>query len=113
MRAMARLALIGHGAKQSMSRRGNYLDNAVAESFFSHLKQEFIRRRVFSTVTQFRNELDDYIYWFNHERIREKLGGLSPVKYRAQTPLYSPDKLKLWGWNGRVIRAGVGSRRNS
>jgi len=77
-----RRAIVDHGAVQSMSRRGNCLDNAVAENFFSHLKQEFIRRRHFSSVQQFREELDEYIRWFNRDRIRARLDGLSPVAFR-------------------------------
>ena len=65
-----------------MSRRGNCLDNAVAENFFSHLKQEFNRRRHFGLTQQFRAELDEYIRWFNREQIRERLDGLSTVGYR-------------------------------
>ncbi|TQL48879.1 transposase InsO family protein [Homoserinimonas aerilata] len=72
----------GSGATQSMSRKGNCLDNAVAENFFGHLKEEFIRRRHFASVEDFRVDLDLYIHWFNNERIREKLDGLSPVEYR-------------------------------
>lgn len=77
-------ALAHYGATQSMSRRGNCLDNAVAENFFSHLKQEFIRRRHFTSVQQFRLELDEYIRWFNHERIQERLGHLSPAEFRTR-----------------------------
>jgi putative transposase len=77
-------AIVEYGAIQSMSRRGNCLDNAVAENFFSHLKQEFIRRRHFTSTQHFRAELDEYIRWFNHDRIRERLGGLSPVDYRKR-----------------------------
>jgi len=67
---------------RSTSRKGNCLVKAVAENFFGHFKEEFIRRRRFASVAQFRGELDAYIHWFNNERIREKLHGLSPVGYR-------------------------------
>ena len=76
-----------HGATQSMSRKGNCLDNAVAENFFGHLKEEFIRRKQFSSVQQFRVELDTYIHWFNNERIRERLDNLSPIQYRVLNTL--------------------------
>lgn len=72
------------GLKQSMSRKGNCLDNAVAENFFGHLKEEFLRQRTFTSMNQFRTELDAYIHWFNNDRIRLKLKGLSPVNYRTQ-----------------------------
>ncbi|MDX6311306.1 MAG: putative transposase [Streptomyces sp.] len=88
-------ALLTHGATQSMSRKGNCLDNAVAENFFSHLKEEFIRRRQFGSVPQFRAELDAYMHWFNNHRIREKLGGLSPIQYRAQLSADPPPDRSL------------------
>jgi putative transposase len=73
------------GIKQSMSRKGNCLDNAVAENFFGHFKEEFLRQQTFTSIKQFKIELDAYIHWFNHDRIRLKLKGLSPVDYRTQS----------------------------
>lgn len=73
------------GIKQSMSRKGNCLDNAVAENFFGHFKEEFLRQQTFTSLDQFRTELDRYIQWFNNDRIRLKLKGLSPVEYRTQS----------------------------
>ncbi|WP_415857376.1 IS3 family transposase [Sinomonas sp. G460-2] len=78
------------GLTQSMSRKGNCLDNAKAESFFSHLKQEFIRPGRFSTVNEFKGKLAGYMHWYNHERIKETLGGLSPVQYRTQASQQAP-----------------------
>lgn len=80
-----RQTLARHGLVQSMSRKGNCLDNAVAENFFGHFKEEFLRRRVFKTFEQFEAELAEYIRWFNNERIRLNLKGLSPVEYRTQS----------------------------
>lgn len=80
-----RNTLESRGIRQSMSRKGNCLDNAVAENFFGHFKEEFLRQRTFTNVNQFRSELDTYIHWFNHDRIRLKLKGLSPVDYRVQS----------------------------
>ena len=77
--------LIDRGMQQSMSRKGNCLDNAVAENFFGHFKEEFLRQRTFKNMNEFKNELDAYIHWFNHDRIRLKLKGLSPVDYRTQS----------------------------
>lgn len=74
-----------HGIQQSMSRKGNCLDNAVAENFFGHFKQEFLREREFESLEQFKKELATYIHWFNNERIQLKLKGLSPVEYRTQS----------------------------
>lgn len=73
------------GIRQSMSRKGNCLDNAVAENFFGHFKEEFLRQQTFTSLDQFRNEMDRYIHWFNNDRIRLKLKGLSPVEYRTQS----------------------------
>ncbi len=80
-----RTTLESRGLQQSMSRKGNCLDNAVAENFFGHFKEEFLRQRSFTNLSQFRSELGTYIHWFNHDRIRLKLKGLSPVDYRVQS----------------------------
>ncbi|MEG0324162.1 MAG: IS3 family transposase [Raoultibacter sp.] len=69
-------------ALQSMSRKSNCQDNAPAESFFGHLKSEFFYRESFKSVSQFIVKLDDYIDWYNNERIRCGLNGMSPVEYR-------------------------------
>jgi putative transposase len=61
------------------------LDNAVAENFFGHFKEEFLRQSSFTNINQFRSELETYINWFNNDRIRLKLKGLSPVDYRVQS----------------------------
>ena len=80
-----RNTLTSRGLTQSMSRKGNCLDNAVAENFFGHFKEEFLRQRTFASLKEFRLELDNYIHWFNTERIKVKLKGLSPVDYRTQS----------------------------
>ena len=71
-------------AFQSMSRRGNCLDNAVMESFFGHLKDELYCNTAFLTVEALTTAIDAYIAWFNTERAHSTLKGLSPVEYRAQ-----------------------------
>lgn len=73
------------GLEQSMSRRGNCHDNATMESFFGTLKSEFYHRKSFDSVEQWQAELDEYIHYYNHRRIKVKLGGLSPVAYRVQS----------------------------
>ena len=80
-----RKTLASRGLQQSMSGKGNCLDNAVAENFFGHFKEEFLRQSSFTSINQFRSELDTYIHWFNNDRIRLKLKGLSPVDYRVQS----------------------------
>jgi putative transposase len=69
---------------QSMSRKGNCYDNAVMESFFAVLKSEFFYLNKFDTVDELRTGLADYIHYYNHDRIKLKLKGLSPVQYRTQ-----------------------------
>lgn len=65
-----------------MSRRGNCLDNAPAESFFGHLKTEFFYGEQFESLKDFLGRLDEYIWWYNNKRIKMGLGGLSPIEYR-------------------------------
>lgn len=69
---------------QSMSRKGNCLDNAAMESFFGTLKAEFFHLNRFDSIEQLRAGIGQYIRYYNHERIKLKLKGLSPVQYRAQ-----------------------------
>jgi putative transposase len=69
---------------QSMSRKGNCLDNAAMESFFGTLKAEFFHLNRFDSVEQLHTGIRQYIHYYNHERIRLKLKGLSPVQYRTQ-----------------------------
>jgi len=75
------------GLKQSMSRKGNCLDNAVIESFFGTLKSECLYLEKFESIKELRNAIDEYIYCYNHERIKQKLKGLSPVEYRTQSQI--------------------------
>jgi putative transposase len=79
-----RCMLARHGIGQSMSRRGNCLDNAAMESFFATLKSEFFRLNRFTSIKQLQTGLRHYIHYYNHERIRLKLKRLSPVQYRIQ-----------------------------
>jgi putative transposase len=69
---------------QSMSRKGNCLDNAAMESFFGTLKAECFYLQRFTSTAQLREQLHDYIRYYNHDRIKLKLKGLSPVQYRTQ-----------------------------
>lgn len=78
------LLLRDAGAIQSMSRKGNCLDNAVMESFFGHLKDELYCNTTFLTVDALTTAIDGYIAWFNTERTHSTLKGLSPVEYRTQ-----------------------------
>lgn len=69
---------------QSMSRKGNCLDNAAMESFFAVLKSEYFYLSKFSSVEELQAGLKKYIHYYNHDRIKMKLKGLSPVQYRTQ-----------------------------
>lgn len=73
------------GIRQSMSRKGNCLDNAVMENFFGLLKSELLYLRKFHSMEEFRIELEQYIDYYNNKRIKTKLKGLSPVQYRIQS----------------------------
>jgi transposase InsO family protein len=82
---MYQQALKEKGVTQSMSRKGNCLDNAVMENWFGIMKTEFFHRKKFESIEAFKAELRDYIHYYNHDRIKEKLKGLSPVQYRNQS----------------------------
>lgn len=69
---------------QSMSRKGNCLDNAVIENFFGILKTELLYLQEFESIDHFIEELHDYIYYYNNIRMKTKLKNLSPVEYRSQ-----------------------------
>ncbi|UYZ14564.1 IS3 family transposase [Brevibacillus sp. WF146] len=68
----------------SMSRKGNCLDNACMESFFSHLKSECMYLHNFQTDEEVHHAVDRYIRFYNHKRFQSRLHNLSPVQYRAQ-----------------------------
>lgn len=73
------------GIHQSMSRKGNCWDNACIENFFGLFKSETIRqipKRNVLSVDAMKKLVDDYVYWYNNQRIQKKLGYLSPVNYR-------------------------------
>ena len=78
-------ALKKQGITQSMSRKGNCLDNAVMENWFGIMKTEFFYQKKFETIASFKAELEEYIRYYNHDRIKQKLKGLSPVQYRTQS----------------------------
>ncbi|MBP1327448.1 putative transposase [Leucobacter exalbidus] len=71
------------GAQQSMSRKGNCLDNAVMENFFGHLKEEMFHHDKFDSIEQLEAEVHEYITWYNTARVSLTLEGMSPMEYRA------------------------------
>jgi putative transposase len=72
------------GVVQSMSRKGNCLDNAAMESFFAVLKSEFFYLNKFASIEELKAGIRRYIHYYNHDRIKLKLKGLSPVQFRTQ-----------------------------
>jgi transposase InsO family protein len=60
------------GIKQSMSRKGNCLDNGVVENFFGHMKCELLYFRKFDNIDHFIDELHSYIYYYNNYRIKTR-----------------------------------------
>ncbi|MEL1242619.1 IS3 family transposase [Flavobacterium sp. DGU99] len=71
------------GIKQSMSRKGNCLDNAIIENFFGILKSELFYLKKYSSINQLKQEIIEYIDYYNNERIKLNLKGMSPIQYRA------------------------------
>jgi len=69
---------------QSMSRKGNCLDNAQVECFFSHLKSELIYTTTFHSEEDMVTAVESYIKFYNYERIQQKLKNLPPVAYFLQ-----------------------------
>ena len=76
--------LAHRGVTQSMSRKGNCLDNAVIESFFGTLKVEYYHLEKHDCIAALEAGVHDYIRYYNQERIRLGLQGLSPVEYRQR-----------------------------
>ncbi len=89
--------LIERGLTQSMSRRGNCLDNAAMESFFGTLKSEFFYLNRFESIEQLQAGIRQYIHYYNHDRIRTKLKGLSPVQYRTGAMVFTSMTVQLLG----------------
>jgi transposase InsO family protein len=73
------------GVQQSMSRKGNCLDNAAMESFFGVLKSELLYLQKFNSIEHFHKELEEYIDYYNNTRIKAHLNGMSPVNYRTHS----------------------------
>ena len=70
---------------QSMSRKGNCLDNSPMENFLGVLKQEMFYGVEFKNYDELINEIEKYIRWYNEDRIKTKLNGMSPVDYRLHS----------------------------
>ena len=79
-----RSLLKSKGIIQSMSRKGNCLDNAAMENFFGHVKSELLYLQKFNSMQEFKSELINYLDYYNKDRIKLTLGGLTPVEYRLR-----------------------------
>lgn len=78
-------ALADNGFVQSMSRKGNCIDNGATEQVFGRLKDEFFRCRDWGDFESFRAELEEYIRHWNTRRRQVGLKGLTPVEFRSQS----------------------------
>lgn len=76
------MKLKSHGIYQSMSRKGNCLDNSPMENFFGILKQEMYYGRIYRSYDELAQAIHDYILYYNQTRIKEALNWMSPVQYR-------------------------------
>ena len=77
-------ALSDNSIFQSMSRKGNCLDNSVMENFFGILKQEIYYGNTFYSFDALKAEIERFIYYYNNKRTKQKLGYFSPVEYRLK-----------------------------
>jgi putative transposase len=66
-----------------MSRKGNCLDNAVIENFFGIIKSELFYLKKYDSISQLKKEINQYINYYNYDRIKLNLKGMSPIQYRA------------------------------
>ena len=80
--------LAEHNITQSMSRKGNCMDNGITENFFGRLKVEMFYSEKFESPRGFIEKLEEYIHYCNYERISLKLNGMSPVQYRAHSKAF-------------------------
>jgi transposase InsO family protein len=71
------------GIVQSMSRKGNCLDNAIIENFFGILKSELFYLKKYTSLDQLKKEINDYVKYYNNDRIKSNLNKMSPIQYRA------------------------------
>jgi len=75
-----------NGIIQSMSRKGNSIDDGLMENFFGLLKTEMFydQEHKYKDIDELSKAIDKYIYYYNNERIKSRLKGLTPMEYRNQ-----------------------------
>lgn len=78
--------------KQSMSRKGNCWDNAVAESFFKTLKYECTNRYNFMSYLDTYNVIQEYINWYNYERLHSSLNFKTPAERELEIKIFNLNK---------------------
>lgn len=71
------------GITQSMSRKGNCLDNAIIENFFGTIKSEMFYLKKYMSLKDLQKDIINYVEYYNNDRIRLNLKGMSPIQYRA------------------------------
>ncbi|MBR2685427.1 MAG: IS3 family transposase, partial [Erysipelotrichaceae bacterium] len=78
--------LLEHYITQSMSRKGNSLDNGLMENFFGLLKTEMFyeQEESYNDIDELIKAIEEYINYYNNERIKTRLKGLTPMEYRSQ-----------------------------
>lgn len=76
--------LKNHKIFQSMSRKGNCLDNSIMENFFSLLKQEVYHGRIYHSFEELKGAIEEFIHYYNHDRMKAKLDWQSPVQFRKK-----------------------------
>ena len=72
------------GIERSLSRKGNPYGNAVVESTNRLLKKELVYRNSYATIGQLRRDLNDYVWWFDDQRLHSTLGYRSPKEFTEQ-----------------------------
>lgn len=78
---------------QSMSRKGNCWDNAVAESFFKTLKYECTNRYHFKSVLEAKNIINEYMHWYNYKRIHSAIGYKTPAEKELEIKMNNNKKI--------------------
>lgn len=73
---------------QSMSRKGNCLNNTAMKSFFGTFKSECFHGHEFKSMDELERTVNENIHYFNNEIINVKLHGLTPIQYRSFAYLY-------------------------
>jgi transposase InsO family protein len=81
---MTKLFSLNMKITQSMSRKGNCWDNAVAESFFKTIKHEWLYRFKFTSYNQLYSSIDNYINWYNTKRLHSSLGYITPLEMEVK-----------------------------